>query len=384
MKPAVLFWVQHLLGSGHLRRIAAIARELAARDVETVVASGGFPLSHLDLGSARLVQLPALRAADADFSGLVDRDGNPADGALLARRGEQLAALVQDLAPAALVTETFPFGRRQLRHEALALLENARALARPPVVVCSVRDILQRPSKPERFDAMLGLALAHYDHILVHGDPALAAFGETFPHAGELGARLEHTGYIAAEWTPPRAMHGDGADEVVVSAGSGTTGAALLAAAGETRALSRRTHGLTWRLLSGDPHAPKLAGERREQATDGVIVEHNRADFRDLLARCRVSVSQGGYNTVTDLIATRARAVIVPYEGTGETEQRERAARLAGKGAIVMLEESSLDAAALAAAVDAACDLPRLSPDLINLDGARRSADLLLGWIGHG
>jgi predicted glycosyltransferase len=383
MKPVVLFWAQHLLGSGHLRRTAAIARALAARGVDAVVASGGFPLSNLDLGDARLVQLPALRAADEGFSGLIDQAGEAASEALMAERQGQLTGLLDNLQPSALVTETFPFGRRQLRHEVLGLLDHAGGLERPPVTVCSVRDILQRPSKPERFDTMLALALERYDHILVHGDPRLAAFGETFPHAAALGQRLIHTGYIAADWEPPEDRDGAGADEIIVSAGSGATGAALLAAARQARALSDQAANRTWRLLSGEPRAANPGGGAGEESEQGIIIESNRADFRDLLARCAVSVSQGGYNTITDLIAARARAVVVPYVGQGETEQTERSRRLAGMGSVMVLHEADLAPQSLAQAVDAAFDLSPLSADLIDLGGAGYSAERLCTWIGH-
>jgi len=121
----VLFWVQHLLGSGHLRRIAALARASAAEGLETTLVSGGMPLSHLDTGGARLVQLPPLRAGDAGFRTMVDDQGNPADATLLARRRTMLEDLVAQVLPGVLVTETFPFGRRSLRAEALALLDAA-------------------------------------------------------------------------------------------------------------------------------------------------------------------------------------------------------------------------------------------------------------------
>jgi len=383
VKPVVLFWAQHLLGSGHLRRTAAIAQALAARGVEAVVASGGFPLSNLDLGDARLVQLPALRAADEGFSGLIDQKGETASESLMAERRALLTGLLDTLQPAALVTETFPFGRRQLRHEVLDLLDHAGSLERPPVTVCSVRDILQRPSKPERFDAMLALALERYDHILVHGDPRLAAFGETFPQAHALGQRLEHTGYIAADWMPPDDMTGPGAGEVIVSAGSGATGAALLAAARQARALSRQASNRTWRLLSGEPHAPKPGEEATGKTEPGIVIESNRADFRDLLARCAGSVSQGGYNTITDLIGARARAVVVPYVGEGETEQTDRAGRLAAMESVIVLDEADLAPESLARAVDAAFDQAPLSPDMIDLHGAGYSAEKLCTWIDH-
>ncbi|MCH8110355.1 MAG: glycosyl transferase, partial [Proteobacteria bacterium] len=37
----VFFYVQHLLGIGHLRRAATITRAMAARGLDVTVASGG-------------------------------------------------------------------------------------------------------------------------------------------------------------------------------------------------------------------------------------------------------------------------------------------------------------------------------------------------------
>jgi len=369
-----LIWVQHLLGSGHLRRSAAIARALASRGVETVIATGGPPLSHLDTGDARLVQLPPVRAADAGFSGLVDTDGNPAGDDCMARRATMLHELVESMRPAAVVTETFPFGRRQLRHEVLALIEAAALLTPRARLVASVRDILQRPSKPERAREMRDLALRHYDHVLVHGDPGLVTFADTFPHAAELGERVVHTGYIVS--APVHPSGPAGTDEIVVSAGGGAVGAAFLKAAIAARPLSANSAGRTWRVLSGDPN---LAGTAAAGA-DGLIVEPNRADFPTLLANCAVSVSQGGYNTMTDLFQTAPRAVIAPYVGDGETEQTERARRLSARGLAVVVEEHDLNPSALAQAVDTAMASPRPDMSGIDLDGATRSADLLEQW----
>jgi len=378
MRRAALFWVQHLLGSGHLRRTAAIASALSRYGMHCVVASGGMPLSHLDLGAAELVQLPPVRAADAGFSGLVDRHGNAVDDRLLAQRRNVLCELVADLAPAAVVTETFPFGRRQLRHEVLALLDATDALEKPPLIVCSVRDILQKASKPERFEQMRAIAMERYDRVMVHGDPRLITFGDTFPFADALGERLVHTGYIAAPPAGVADMDGPGSQEVIVSAGGGAVGRALLEAAAGARPLSAQASNLTWRLLTGDP---SLASSFQASG-DCIVAEPNRADFALLLARCAVSVSQGGYNTITDLFGARARAVVVPYGGEGETEQTERATRLAWQGSIVMLPEAELSPRSLARSIDQAMVLPHLSPGAIDLDGAERSAELLLQWMG--
>lgn len=380
MSGGVLFWVQHLLGSGHLRRIAAIARATATLDVPVVVASGGLPLSHLDLGAARLVQLPALRATDAGFRALIDETGRPADDTLMARRRAVLEGLVAEFAPAIVVTETFPFGRRSLRAEALALLDAAAGLKRPPLIVASVRDILQRESRPDRIAAMIETAQQRYDAVLVHGDPALVRLEESFPAATLLGERVIHTGYVASvrDAVPGSGMVGK--DEIVVSVGGGLVGGRLLDTAVAARPISSGARTRTWRLLLGDD---RLAVSSRV-GTPGIIIEPNRPDFADLLANCAVSVSQAGYNTVTDLFVARTRAVLVPFSQNGETEQGDRARCLSARGLAVVVEESALDPERLAAAVDQA--LERMPPAAVafDLSGAQNSASLLADWARHG
>lgn len=378
MSGSVLFWVQHLLGSGHLRRIAALARATAAEGLESTIASGGFPLDHLDLGAARLVQLEPLRAGDAGFRTLVDRRGAVAGDALFAHRRRTLTALVEATAPAVVVTETFPFGRRSLRAEALGLLAAAAGLPRPPLVVASVRDILQREERPDRIAAMLDVARQRYDAILAHGDARLIALDESFPAAALLGERVIHTGYVVTDSGRPPAPGRDGEDEVIVSVGGGAVGRHVLETAAAARPLSRLAAAKTWRLLTGNGPV-----DRRPPGAPGLIVEPNRADFPALLARCAVSVSQAGYNTATDLFASGARAVLVPFGGDGETEQGERARRLAERGLAVVVEEAELTPETLAGAIDRVLAGPPPRRD-IALDGSACSARLLADWARRG
>ena len=53
-----LIWVQHLLGIGHVRRAALIARAMTDAGLDVTVASGGFPVAGVGYGDARVVQLP--------------------------------------------------------------------------------------------------------------------------------------------------------------------------------------------------------------------------------------------------------------------------------------------------------------------------------------
>jgi len=95
MTARVFFYVQHLLGIGHLRRAAALARTLAAGGFDVLLVSGGAPVDGLALGGARLHQLPPVRAADARLKELARLDGAPVDEAFRARRTRQLLDLFE-------------------------------------------------------------------------------------------------------------------------------------------------------------------------------------------------------------------------------------------------------------------------------------------------
>ena len=113
------------------------------------------------------------------------------------------------------------------------------------------------------------------------------------------------------------------------------------------------------------------------RAGDGVVVERARTDFPTLLAGCGASVSLAGYNTVTELLATGAPAVLVPFADRDETEQATRAAHLAERGLATVVDEATLEPGALARAVDAAEARGRRGVPDIRLDGARETARIV-------
>jgi len=63
MPGAVLLYVQHLLGIGHLRRSLRIGEALVREGIRVALISGGEPLSSLVCTSAEsVIQLPPIRA----------------------------------------------------------------------------------------------------------------------------------------------------------------------------------------------------------------------------------------------------------------------------------------------------------------------------------
>jgi predicted glycosyltransferase len=377
-RPRIALYVQHLLGIGHLRRAAALARAFAAAGADVLVLSGGVPVADVDFGAARILQLPPCVAADSAFSALLDETGCAIDSTWKDRRRDILLKETAGFAPHALVIEMYPFGRRQFRFELLPLLywaQNAGLL-----VASSVRDILVDKGRDDRVMEAADLIRRYFDLVLVHGDPRLVPFERTFPRAAALGERLHYTGYVVEKPKALPAADRSGG-EVLVSAGGGAVGGPLFAAA----LAARRLSGLKdrrWRFVAGRnlPEADFALLERAAAIDPGIVVDRFRADFCDLLAACHVSLSQGGYNTVMELLALKTPAVIVPFAEGQESEQALRAELLAERGALDMLDPKNLDPALLAATLTRRAQQGALPIDL-DLDGARHSVEITLAAL---
>ncbi len=383
MTGSVLLYVQHLLGIGHLRRSLVIAEALVREGIRVTLISGGDPLSPLAYKLAgSVIQLPPIRALDAGFKVLVDETGRPIDDELRTARRSALLAAFADEQPDALLIEAFPFGRRAFRFELDALIEAARARRPRPLLLCSLRDIVVSPEDPGRRKEIVDRVRNDFDFVLVHGDPAFIPLEDSFPLASEIVDKLLYTGYVAEAHQAGDAATSDetaGADEVVVSVGGGAVGGALLRTAIETCQRGYLAN-LGWRLLAG-PNLPKPEFAALATALpEEVVLERYRQDFSQILRRCHVSVSQAGYNTVLDILAARAAAVVVPFASGRETEQSLRAERLAARGVLELLPENQLSPERLASAIDRAT-FARRATIAVDTGGARRSARLIADMI---
>ena len=386
MAASVLFYVQHLLGIGHLRRALRIVDALAGEGIEVTLVSGGEPLSSQSRPSAEhFVQLEPIRSRDTQFKDLVDASGRPINDTLRQMRQTSLLAAFAAARPDAVVIEAFPFGRRAFRFELDPLIDAVASSRPPPLLICSLRDIVVAPKDPKRLREIVDRVRADFDFVFVHGDPAFIPLEASFPLAREITDRLIYTGYVSDTSEPTRADavfltdEVAGTDEVLVSVGGGAVGGALLATALEARqrgclAANR------WRLLAG-PNLPQMEFDvLADRLPQGVVLERYRRDFPQMLRRCRVSVSQAGYNTVLDILAARSAAVVVPFSADHESEQSLRAETLAARGIVELVRETELSPERLSLAIDhAIAHGPR--GIAINTEGARRTATLIAAAI---
>ncbi|MGL4728779.1 MAG: glycosyltransferase family protein [Bosea sp. (in: a-proteobacteria)] len=377
-QPRALFYLQHLLGIGHVIRGERIAAALCNAGVDVTLALGGMPTAVMaDHGKAetpwRSVQLEPVRVESGAMGKLLGADGEPFDEARKAARRDALLMLLDDVRPDILIIEAFPFGRRQMRFELEPLLDRAKAMG-VPVIASSIRDILQESVKPGRAEETCAAITRWFDLVLVHGEEAVTPLSMTFPLADRFAAKTRYTGMVGPS-LPADRSHAESTG-LIISVGGGAVGGAVLKSA--LAALNQPALAHLSALALTGPNLPgaELAG-LQAMARPGIMLERFVNDLPARMGQARLSISQAGYNTVADLIVSGCPAVLVPYAAGGETEQARRAAALAEAGRAIVIAEDQLNEARMTAAIMAALDLPRHAPSTA-LGGAGTTARLLL------
>ncbi|SCW45867.1 Predicted glycosyl transferase [Rhizobium mongolense subsp. loessense] len=372
----ILFYVQHLLGIGHIARASRIADALVKDGFDVTVATGGLPVPGFPGAGIKTIALPPVVASNAGFSGLADAHGNVAGDDFLSRRRDLLLAAFQEVRPHAVITEAFPFGRRQMRFELLPLLDMIGRTDPKPKLFSSVRDILQENRKPGRDEETVDLVKRHFDAVLVHGDSDFVRLEDTFPLTAEIVDKVRYTGLVA----PPPAAASTDVFDIIASAGGGAVGLKLIRAARDAAAMLPASH--RWLLVTG-PNLPEadfvaLSGA----ASANITLARFRKDFPSLLRGAKVSISQAGYNTVGDLLRTDCRSILVPFVAGGETEQTVRAKRLQALGLAAVLPEQGLTAEHVAAAVERVLAAPARKDVTLDLTGAETTASIIRSMLG--
>lgn len=373
MSLSILIHVTHLLGSGHLTRAASLASTCAAMGHQVTLISGGMPNSLILRDGFELVQLPPVKIEGTAFTRLLTETGEEANKTFLANRLQIAANVVGEKFPDVVITELFPFGRRALAEEFLAVIEAARGQSRPATIIASVRDILASPSRVQRMAETHSRITSLYDAVLVHGDPDIVPLEASWPVDDALRPYLHYTGYIDNPQQGGAFEPSAPSRDIVVSGGSSAASlhlydAALKVATGMD---------YSWHVLVGNGVGRTDFARLTETAPANVMVERARPDFRALLAKALLSISQCGYNTAVDLLQFPIRRMFIPFEAGYETEQKLRAETLAARGYAQVITEGALTAETLAEAVRNLLQSAPSDYPTVRLNGALESVLLI-------
>jgi len=329
-------------GLGHLRRNMAIADRLSADSAAaSILALTGSPFVHLFRFSQNVdyIKVPAVtKAGDGSY---VPRSLRLSLGAVTQLRSRVIFAALSAFRPHVFLVDHAPQG---MSGELLPALRDLRRQGAR--VLLGLRDIVDDPRtvraawRRERIYDLLDWA---YDEILVYGDEEFFSPVEDYALPAGVAAKVRFAGYIArgeplAPAAVVRARHGLGdGPVVVVTAGGGGDGYELLAncaAAGQRR--GNRPFKLV--LVSGPLLCPRKF-ERLRLAVAGdpnVTLLQFVPDMASLIAAADAVVAMGGYNSVTEILASARPALLVPRVHP-RREQLLRAERLARRGLVRML-----------------------------------------------
>ncbi|WP_420548494.1 glycosyltransferase family protein [Curvivirga sp.] len=372
-KPKLFFHVQHLLGIGHQMRAAALTRACLKAGFEAHYISGGFPEELPDLGDAYFHQLTPTKTRNGDFNQLIDEKGDLIDEKWWQERRNQLIDLYNKISPDVILLEGFPFARRKFKEELIPLLEKAKNDNIP--CATSIRDILVDPKKEKKRQFAFDTTNQYLDRVLIHGEKEFCPLERSFKDADCLGDKLIYTGYVDSGSS--KALETGDLSEVVISAGGGAVGQRIYETALQAYKLSQNKAGI-WRLLLGPNLPDSIKTKLKSQAQDNLIIEDARSDFRNLLSSAKLSISQAGYNTIMDILATGVNSLVIPFADGEESEQTLRAELLAQANRLSIVDESSLTPDLLADKIDILLANQAVIPHTpFPLDGAEKSATIL-------
>ncbi|MDC0074354.1 hypothetical protein OAK17_05845 [Alphaproteobacteria bacterium] len=377
MDKKVFFYVQHLLGIGHLKRASILSNELQRNNFEVYLISGGMPVPNLILNNVKLIQLPSIKVINGDFNQIVDKNNILVDEKFFLKRSDALSKLFIEINPDILIIEMYPFGRKSIELELENLLIQVKNINKNIFVLSSVRDILIKKKKISRYKEMLTKFNKYFDYVLVHSDEKIISFDDTFPFTNKIQTQLFHTGYVVDNLK--RSNFKKRKKEIIVSAGGGAVGKKIL----KTAILSREKtiiKDYKWRILIGTNESEETITELKDLVNKNqgnIIIEKAHPNLRDLLVRSELSISQGGYNTMLDIVSSEIKAVVIPFNEKNDSDQSLRASLFKKYFNIEVLDEKNLNSDNLASIINISYLSKKKNKHHINLYGAKNTVSFI-------
>ena len=382
MNKKILFYVQHLLGIGHLKRVSIIVKLMSLKGLDVTVISGGKRVRSIDFGSASFIQLPAIKAENSDFSKLIDEAGNIIDDIWKKNREELVLSIFQKIKPRILITEMFPFGRNQMKFELLPLLENAKK--NNSIIISSIRDIIVSDIKKTKVDRLNARLTKYYNYILVHGEKKNYSIGRKLSLEKSNTKKIFYTGYVCDKENKKKQTKVN-KKEILVSAGGGAVGKKIIINAIKASSLLIDKD-YTWRILIGLNENNQNKKEYYKLANNvgkNITLEHFTENFHELLSNCLISISQAGYNTFLEAISYRAKSIIVPYSEDIKSDQVIRVKSFNSLNFIKHINENDLNPTIIKETIAQLIKEDSMKFDLPNLNGTENTYKFISGLLNE-
>jgi len=391
----ILIYTHDSFGVGHVRRsmhiVQAVAEQSPQSSILLVTGSPSVELFKDIPQNADYVKLPTIAKSGAKANQPPTLGVGIVELSLLRRT--MIQQIVDTFAPDVFLVDNFPLGSRQ---ELVATLHQARRSHTRTLL--GLRDIVDPPEKVRHDWTRHGITSAidrDYDRILIYGVPEILDAADGYGLPSSVAAKIHYCGYVTADGPVERtraeirAELGVTGRLILATVGGGADGFPILRAF--LQALPQFPDD-TAMVITGEFMTPSDRAELHLLAADrsSIVIRGYESDLRSYMAAADVVVAMGGYNTIAEILALGARAIIVPRNWrSGENsyhsltdmneEQLIRARALHNMGLLDMVHPDSLCSDLLADRITCAFEAPDTSPTkTVDVGGLNRVANHIL------
>ncbi|WP_120004474.1 glycosyltransferase family protein [Nesterenkonia muleiensis] len=387
MTITVAMYSHDSVGLGHARRNRALAYALAAdlpritgERVRGLLVAGhpGATADALPEGWDWLVLPGFTRTA----FGYESRSLDVSTERLWHLRSSTAAAALEAVNPDLLIVDRHPFGVDNELLPALEILQGTGTHC-----VLGMRDVLDTAevarAEWERIGGAAGVA-RYYSAMWIYGDQNVYDPLATGEIPAELAAITTFTGFLShGRPDDPLTASSVGAQQpyVLTMVGGGSDGGTIgLAAARAAIPEGHRHIILTGPQMPAADHDRILDAVRESGAVPGHVRVTRYAPHVPKLVRDAAAViSMGGYNSLTEIMATTTPALVIPRNSRRQ-EQQIRASALRAAGAVDALSPGQLSPERLSTWLASAVSR-RSIRDSLDLDGLTRLGDIAAAEI---
>jgi predicted glycosyltransferase len=390
----LLIYSQDGFGLGHLRRNLNIAYRVwkSQPDVSVLVVADSPAAPFFALPPrCDFIKIPTLVKVDA---GIWRSDRLSLDHReVLSIRTRLLEGLVESFRPDLVLVDHMPHGIFGELTGPLRLLRRRRR--RPARIMLGLRDILGGPAdicRHWRLEGAYEAAEQYYDGVCIYGCADVFDLVREYEFPASIAAKASYCGYVSREQAPPplddaeiKRMFPHRRENLVFVTGGGGADASFFMdkLIDAVRLMFPRVPFDT--VLSTGPfmHPEQHMLLRRKAKGLPIHVTRHGQDNIRLLRRADLVISMAGYNTISEILRYRKRAIVVPRSGPS-AEQTIRTRIMAERGLFKVVLARELTAEGFAALIRHKLEepVPLDLPGIPGMDGAANAAERLLAANG--
>jgi predicted glycosyltransferase len=385
----LLIYSQDGFGLGHLRRNLNVAYRVwkAQPDVSVLVVADSPAAPFFALPPrCDFVKIPTLVKVDAgvwrsDRLSLDHRE-------VLTIRTRLLEGLVDSFRPNLVLVDHMPHG---IFGELTGPLRRLRRHGQRTRIMLGLRDILGAPAdicRAWRTEGAYEAAEQYYDGVCIYGCADLFDLVREYEFPASIASKSSYCGYVSREQAPPplddaevERMFPQRHDQLVFVTGGGGADASFFMDKfiDAVRLMFPRVSFDA--VLSTGPfmHPEQHVLLRRKAKGLPIHVTRHGQDNIRLLRRADLVISMAGYNTISEILRYRKRAIVVPRSGPS-AEQTIRTRLMGERGLFTVVHARELTAEGFAALIRRKLEerLPVDAPATPGMDGAANAAERLL------